>query len=59
MTDEGRPSMAGSCITLIGNLVKDPDLDHTDGGRAVVNLRLAVDEAGGGRGETGYFTCVA
>ena len=43
----------------MGNLVKDPDLDRTSADRPVVNFRLAVDEAGGARGETGFFSCVA
>ena len=51
--------MAGNSITLVGNLVKDPDLDRTGGDRPVLNFRLAVDGAGGARGETGFFTCVA
>lgn len=51
--------MAGNSIILTGNLVKDPELDRTDGCRAVLNFRIAVDEAGGSRGETGFFGCVA
>jgi single-strand DNA-binding protein len=51
--------VAGNSITLVGNLVKDPDLDRTSADRPVLNFRLAVDEAGGARGEAGFFTCVA
>lgn len=48
--------MAGNSITLVGNLVKNPELDRTGAERPVLNFRLAVDEAGGARGETGFFT---
>lgn len=51
--------MAGNSITLSGNLVMDPSLDRTDSGRSVLNFRIAVDEAGGARSETGFFGCVA
>lgn len=51
--------MAGNSLTLVGNLVKEPELERTEGGRAVLNFRIAVDEAGGSRGDTGFFTCVA
>lgn len=32
-------------VTLIGNLGQDPELRHTQGGQAVLNLRLAVSES--------------
>ncbi|MDQ3954133.1 MAG: single-stranded DNA-binding protein [Actinomycetota bacterium] len=51
--------MAGNSVTLVGNLVRDPELGRTDGGRAVLNLRVAVDEAGGSRSDAGFFDCVA
>lgn len=51
--------MPANAITLSGNLVADPTVDHTDGGRSVLNFRIAVDEAGGSRSQTGFFGCVA
>lgn len=38
--------MAGSlnCVTLIGNLGKDPEIRHTQDGRAIANLSVATSE---------------
>lgn len=32
-------------VTLIGNLGQDPELRHTQGGQAILNLRIAVNES--------------
>ena len=38
--------MAGeTIITVVGNLTADPELRYTQGGQAVLNVRLATDES--------------
>jgi single-strand DNA-binding protein len=56
--------MADTHVTIVGNLVDDPELRFTQGGAPVANLRVAVtarikDEGGWRDGETSYFrvTC--
>jgi single-strand DNA-binding protein len=56
--------MADTHVTIVGNLVDDPELRATQGGAAVANLRVAVtsrirDEGGWRDGETSFFriTC--
>lgn len=51
--------MAANAITLSGNLVKDPELQETRNGKAVLSFRIAVDEAGTSKEESGFFTCQA
>src|SRR5919106_736515 len=48
--------MAANTITLVGNLVKDPELQATRNGKFVVSFRIAVDAAGG-KDTSGFFTC--
>ncbi len=46
-------------VQLIGNLGRDPDLRFTAGGKAVVNLRLAVTTGFGDNARTDWLTIVA
>ncbi len=43
-------------VALIGNAASDPELRHTNGGKAVCELRLAVSRPGGS--EADFFTVV-
>lgn len=42
-------------VQLMGRLTRDPDLDHTGGGTAVVDLGLAVNEYSQGEERTNFF----
>lgn len=57
--DNGQTWKAPNGIFLAGNLVKDPELKYTPSGTAVVSLRIAVDGAGNGAEDSGFFTCTA
>ena len=50
-------------VTLMGRLGKDPELRHTQTGRAVASFSLAVDRdyksQGSDQRETDWFDCVA
>lgn len=50
-------------ITIMGRMVKDPELRHTGSGTAVVSFTLAVDRdfsgKDGGEKETDFIDCVA
>ncbi len=46
-------------VTLIGNLGREPELRYTAGGKAVVNLRLAVTTGFGDNAQTDWFNVVA
>ena len=45
-----------NAVHLIGRLGQDPELKRTQGGKAVINLRVAVDSGGE---EADWFTVVA
>lgn len=51
--------MTANGIFLAGNLVKDPELQETPTGKSVVSFRIAVDEAGTKKDDSGFFTCQA
>src|SRR4026208_2625773 len=46
VTETGRIHMAGSVnkVILVGNLGKDPEVRHTQDGKAIVNLSIATSE---------------
>ena len=46
-------------VTLIGNLGSDPEMRYTPSGKAVVNMRLAVNTGYGDNQRTDWFTLVA
>jgi len=46
-------------VQLIGNLGSDPEMRYTPGGKAVVNMRLAVNTGFGDNQRTDWFTLVA
>lgn len=55
--------MALNHIVVMGRLVRDPELRHTDSGVAVASFSLAVDRdfapKDGGERETDFIDCVA
>lgn len=55
--------MSNNDIHIVGNLCADPELRYTTGGRAVVNLRVAVNEDFQRNGQwekrTNFFNVVA
>ena len=57
--EEG-PQQAGTIkrevVDITGNVVRDPELRYTPGGRAICNVRLAVD---GDDGQTRWYTVTA
>ncbi|RME81273.1 MAG: single-stranded DNA-binding protein [Caldilineae bacterium] len=46
-------------VQLIGNLGSDPEMRYTPSGKAVVNMRLAVNTGYGDNQRTDWFTLVA
>ena len=44
---------------LMGRLVKNPELRHTDSGKAVCNFSIAVSEGYGENQRTEFINCVA
>jgi single-strand DNA-binding protein len=46
-------------VTLIGNLGSDPEMRYTPSGKAVVNMRLAVNTGYGDNTRVDWFTLVA
>lgn len=44
-------------VAVIGNVASEPELRHTDAGRAVCTFRIAVSRPGGN--EADFFTIVA
>lgn len=48
-------------VILIGRLVADPDIQHTQSGKCVASYRLAVDRAfkSDGQPEADFISCVA
>jgi len=46
-------------VQLIGNLGSDPEMRYTPGGKAVANMRLAVNTGFGDNQRTDWFTLVA
>jgi len=46
-------------VALIGNLTKDPELKYTPDGKAVVNLRIALNEGFGDKKRTSFLEVVA
>ena len=46
-------------VLLMGRLTRDPELRHTDSGKAVVNFNIAVDSGWGEKKKTDFINCVA
>jgi single-strand DNA-binding protein len=42
-------------VSIIGRLTRDPELRHTPSGMSVCGFSLAVDRAGQGKDESGFF----
>lgn len=45
-------------ITLIGRLVRDPEMQYTAAGHAICKFNLAVSSGYGDKKTTDYFSCV-
>lgn len=46
-------------VVLMGRLVKDPELRHTDSGKAVLSFTVASDKGYGDEKKTDFINCVA
>lgn len=46
-------------VILMGRLTKDPELRHTDNGKAVATFTIAVDKGHGENKKTDFINCVA
>jgi single-strand DNA-binding protein len=51
--------MAANAITVVGNLTAEPELKETPNKKTVLTFRIGVNEAGGQKGDDGFFTCTA
>lgn len=54
--------MALNHITIMGRLVKEPDLRHTQSGTAVASYTVAVDrdyQSGGSEKQTDFINCIS
>lgn len=46
-------------VILMGRLTKDPEIRHTDSGKAVATFTVAVDNGHGDNKKTDFINCVA
>lgn len=46
-------------VILMGRLMRDPELRHTNSGKAVANFTVAIDDGYGENRTTSFISCVA
>lgn len=46
-------------VVLLGRMVKDAEIRHTDSGKAVTSFTIAVDNGHGDNKKTDFINCVA